>query len=97
MSYRSRAKKRRARLGQETSRREQRSKYADRHYLTIVKRACCCNRCGERLGEGAESVYRHTPKQIICLNCATVLGIKYRPSLRWERQKSDRSRPQTHG
>ena len=36
MGFKSRDKKRRARLAQSSSRREQRSKYADRHYLTIV-------------------------------------------------------------
>ncbi len=97
MSYRSREKKRQARLGQATSRNDQRSRYADRHYLTIVTRACCCNRCADRIREGGECVFRFQPKEIVCLNCATVLGIKYRPSLRWERQKSDRSRPQTRG
>ena len=34
MSFKSREKKRRARLAQTSSRREQRSKYAERHYLT---------------------------------------------------------------
>ena len=97
MGYQHRERKRRARLAQSSSRREQRSKYPDRHYLTIVSRACCCNHGGERLREGDGCVFRFQPKEILCLNCATVLGIKYRPSMRWERQKSDGSRPQTRG
>ncbi len=75
MSFKSREKKRRARLAQTSSQREQRSKYADRHSLTIVSRACCCNRCGASLRERRDDcVYRHTPMEILCLNCATVLG-----------------------
>jgi hypothetical protein len=97
MSFKSREKKRRTRIAQSGSRRGQRSRYADRHYLTIVSRAACCNRCGDRLRDGAECVYRHTPKQLLCLNCANREQIRYRPSMRWERQKSDRSRPQNRG
>ena len=74
MGYQHRERKRRARLAKSSSRREQRSKYADRHYLTIVSRACCCNHGGERLREGDECVFRFQPKEILCLNCATVLG-----------------------
>jgi hypothetical protein len=42
MSFKSREKKRQARLAQSNGRREQRASYADRHYLTIVSRAACC-------------------------------------------------------
>ena len=87
MGFRSREKKRRARLAQTSSRREQRSKYAERHYLTIVSRACCCNHGGERLREGDECVFRFEPTEILCQNCATMLGVKYRPSLHWEKSK----------
>jgi hypothetical protein len=44
MSLKSREKKRQARLAQSNGRREQRASYTDRHYLTIVSRAACCNR-----------------------------------------------------
>jgi hypothetical protein len=70
MSYKSREKKRRARIAQLSGRREQRAKFADRHYLTIVSRRACCNRCGGSLREGAECVYRHTPREILCVLCA---------------------------
>jgi hypothetical protein len=98
MGYQHRERKRRGRLAQTSSRREQRSRYADRHYLTIASRAACCNRCGGSLRDGAECVYRHTPKQILCVTCADVERISYRPSMRWERRrKSDGLRPQTRG
>jgi hypothetical protein len=85
MSYKSREKKRRARIAQLSGRREQRAKFADRHYLTIVSRRACCNRCGGSLREGAECVYRHTPREILCVLCADDKKIHYRPSMRWER------------
>ena len=74
MSFKSREKKRRAKAAQSSSQREQRSRYAERHYLTIVSRAACCNHGGERLRKGDDCVYRFEPKEILCLNCATVLG-----------------------
>jgi hypothetical protein len=90
MGYQHRERKRRARLAQASSRQEQRSKYPDRHYLTIVSRAACCNRWGGSLRDGAECVYRHTPKQIICVACADSQEIYYRPSMRWERRNRKR-------
>jgi hypothetical protein len=95
MSYKSRERKRRARLAQTSGRQKQRAEYADRHYLTIVTRPACCNRCGGSLRRDAECVFRYRPKLILCVNCADREGIRYRPSLRWERQKSDGRSPQT--
>ena len=40
-------------------------------------------------------MFRYRPKLILCVNCADREGIRYRPSLRWERQKSDGRSPQT--
>ena len=93
MSYKSREKKRRARIAQSNGRREQSSKYADRHYLTVVSRPACRNRCGGSLRDGAECVYRHTPREILCVLCADDKKIHYRPSMRWERlqRKSKRA------
>ncbi len=65
MSFKSRQKKREARIAQAKRQREQRSKYADRYYLTIVNRACCCNHGGERLRRGDECVFRFEPKAIL--------------------------------
>lgn len=91
MSYKSREKKRRARIAQASGRREQRAKFADRHYLTIVSRSACCNKCGGSLREGAECVYRHTPREILCVQCADLEQIYYRPSMRWERSQRPRN------
>ena len=91
MGYKSREKKRQARIAQASGQREQRSKYVDRYYLTIVSRAACCNRCGGALHAGAECVYRHTPREILCLDCADRMQISYRPSMRWERLQRRRT------
>ena len=85
MSFKSREKKRRAKLAIAKSRTET---MAGRHYLTVVSRHCCCNECGGSLREGREAVYRHTPKEILCKRCADRGQLKPRPSLRWEKQRS---------
>jgi hypothetical protein len=90
MSFKSREKKRQARIAQANGQREQRSKYADRHYLTIVSRSACCNKCGGSLREGAECVYQHTARTILCVVCADLERISYRPSMRWERRNRRR-------
>lgn len=88
MSYKSREKKRRAGIAIERERARTRAGANARHYLTIVSRPCCCNTigCGRSLRRGAECVYRHTPREILCVDCARRRGIAARPSLRWERQ-----------
>ena len=95
MSFKSRAKKRAAIAAQHSAQRAQREQHADRHYLTLVSRPTCCNHGGERLRKGDECVFRFQPKEILCLNCATVLGIKYRPSLGWEKRKGRPPTPST--
>ena len=85
MSYKSREKKRRRKLAIPKAEGK-----ADRHYLTIVSRPVCCNRCGGSLREGVECVYRHTPREILCLRCADLEQIYYRPSMRWERSQRRR-------
>jgi hypothetical protein len=87
MSFKSREKKRRATLAMSRSRAAHEQTMAERHYLTIVSRACCCNACGGFLRNGAECVYRHTPRAILCKPCADAQGLRYRPSIRWERQQ----------
>ena len=49
-----------------------------------------CNECGGSLRDGAECVYRHTPRQILCVTCADLARITYRPSMRWERRNRKR-------
>jgi hypothetical protein len=91
MSFKSREKKRRARIAQANGQREQRAKYADRYYLTVVSRSACCNKCGGALRKGAECVYRYTPRTILCTFCADSQSIRYRPSKSWERRNRKRS------
>ena len=90
MSYKSREKKRRAKAAISKCRSENIDTIKGRHYITIVTRACCCNHGGERLAKGDDCVFRYEPKEILCVNCATVLEIKYRPSQRWEKTKRRR-------
>jgi hypothetical protein len=70
MSFRSREKKRRAKIAVGKARAQHHDTMAGRHYLTIVSRPCCCNECGGSLREGRECVYRHTPREILCAMCA---------------------------
>lgn len=85
MSFKSREKKRRYRAATTRDRKVQRNSYPDRHYLTIVSRAGCCNDCGGSLRLGKECVYRREPREILCKNCADLRKIRYRPSRKWEK------------
>ena len=87
MSFKSREKKRAAKLAIAKSRTENKETMAGRHYLTVVSRHCCCNECGGSLQEGREAVYRHAPKEILCKQCAAVRQLRPRPSERWEKQQ----------
>lgn len=86
MSYKSREKKRAAKLAIAKSRAGS-DAMASRHYLTIVSRPACCNECGGSLRTGAECVYRFTPREILCVTCAEASKVHYRPSLRWEKSQ----------
>ena len=88
MSFKSREKKRRYKAATKRDRKVQRNSYPDRHYLTIVSRAGCCNDCGAPLRPGKECVYRREPREILCKNCADLRKIRYRPSRR--REKANR-------
>lgn len=87
MSYKSREKKRRKQIAIGNVRAKHGETMRSRHYLTIVTRDGSCNGCGKALrkGRGDEAVYRHTPREIVCLSCATERGIKWRTSRSWER------------
>ena len=89
MSYKSREKKRRKMAAINNVRAKHGETMKGRHYLTIVSRDCCCNSCGTSLRKARqdEAVYRHTPREILCLTCATKSGVQYRPSRTWERAK----------
>ncbi len=88
MSFRSREKKRKAKAARTKAR-----PHPACYYLTIVSRTCSCNKCGGRLSEGSECVYRHAPKWILHVSCARGLGLKLRPSRKWERRRQATSAP----
>ena len=85
MSFKTREKKRRRKIATANARAQHRETMAGRHYLTIVSRHACCNSCGGSLRKGRECVYRHEPREILCVECADLRRLHYRPSLRWER------------
>lgn len=60
---------------------------AARYYLTFAKRKTPCAGCGGKLETGSELVYRHEPRELLCLPCAESRGIKARPSLKWEARR----------
>jgi hypothetical protein len=86
MSFKSREKKRAARVAIAKSRARSET-MAGRRYLTIVSRHACCNDCGGSLRKGRECVYRHTPREILCVTCAQARKLHFRPSVRWERRQ----------
>ena len=88
MSFKSREKQRHRKLAITNARSKHGKTMAGRHYLTIVSRHCCCNRCGASLRAGRDDcVYRHTPREILCLGCATTEKVDYRLSRKWEWRK----------
>ena len=93
MSYRSRQKRSRSR----NAKRRNANSHPERYYLTICTRTCSCGQpgCSRQLAAGAELVYRHEPREILCVPCADRQGVKYRPSLRWEAAKGHRPPPRS--
>ena len=63
---------------------------APRWWLTIVRGATCCARCAVVLRQGSEMVYRHTPRESLCVACAQndPDARTFKPSVRWERERS---------
>lgn len=81
MSYKSRQKKRII----NASKHANREVMARRWYLTICTRDTCCARCAGVLRIGGEMVYRHTPRESLCVLCSELdSAIKPRPSTSWE-------------
>lgn len=89
MSFKSREKKRRRKLAIANARAKHGETMASRHYLTPVSMNCCCNRCGKSLRAGKDDVvYRHTPRELLCLECATAESVEYRTSRKWDARKA---------
>ena len=98
MSWKTREKKRRARMAYakvERSKREHSEETAARWFLTVASNKAACARCGAIIPVDGDMVYRHRPREWRCLPCGTRLddSKRYRTSLRWERvQRAKRQR-----
>jgi hypothetical protein len=83
MSYESRKKKRRHKRFEQKRRRAPET--AKRWFLTLAKKPGRFDCCGDGFERGAEIVFRFEPSSVHCQRCADRDGLRYRPSLRWER------------
>jgi hypothetical protein len=95
VGYRQREKKRKKVGAVAAAQRESRrtGSSAGKWWLTIVKQTTCCARHGGVLHEGTEMVYRHTPREALCVACAERdPAIRWRPSVRWEERRARRRR-----
>ena len=85
MSFKQREQKRRRRAAVITARRKSGTS-SGKWWRTIVKRDTCCARCSGILRIGREMVYRHSPREALCLSCADAApDVTARPSIAWER------------
>ena len=89
MGFKARERRRKKRAGERSRQTAARNSgsSADKWWLTPVRSKCCCNACAGILAVGRECVYRHAPREILCVRCAERRDIYYRPSLRWERER----------
>ena len=78
MGFKSRDKKRRARLAQSSSRREQRSKYADRHYLTIVSAPAVATTAASVFAKATSACSGSSPRDQV--QAVAALGEDKRPT-----------------
>jgi ribosomal protein S27E len=94
MSFQSREKKRRHKAAAKSAKHNRSSETARRWFLTLARKPGQCATCPVRFGRGAEIVYRHEPREVRCIRCATRLEDSkgYRPSLRWEKARRRQTR-----
>ena len=89
MSWRARERKRKERAARNRDRMASRRTASNGTYwLTPVRPKTCCAKCRDILNIDAEMVYCSSPRESLCVACATEARIFYRPSLRWERARS---------
>jgi hypothetical protein len=89
MGYRARERKRKKNTAQQSAQTESRrsGSAAERWWLTYVRMDCCCARCASILRRGREMVYRHMPRETLCVRCADRERVPYGLSLRAERER----------
>jgi hypothetical protein len=93
MSYRQRQKRRMKRMAANTaqSRSRETGSSKGQWWLTSATRPASCNRCGRTLRTGMDCIYRHVPREILCLLCAKDASLPYRASIGWERLRAGRA------
>jgi hypothetical protein len=92
MSYKTRERKRQAKLQTRQAVSAARAKHskgtAVKYYLRNVKHDCRCVSCGRQLKRGDEMVYRHNGAVKLCVACAEGDPlVTYVPSAHWEARK----------
>lgn len=72
---------------------------AEKWWLTPLRSKQCCARCALVIREGGDAVYRHTPREVLCVPCAEQREDSkgYRPSMRWEAARAGAPRRQPPG
>jgi hypothetical protein len=94
VSFKQREAKRKKRAALARGRVPGKPSAAERWWLTLGVRKACCARpeCRRIIAEGQEMVYRHAPREVLCVACADRERVFYRPSTRWERSRKVRVR-----
>jgi hypothetical protein len=92
MGYRQREKRRRKKKAATAAQERSRETGSAQRtwWLTFATRPASCNRCGGKLRQDREIVYRHVPCEVLCVSCARAASLSFRPSLRWERRRRAR-------
>lgn len=87
MGFKQRERKRKAKAARQGAQHKARESgsSAGKWWLTMVNEKAACNVCAGILRVGRECVYRHTPREILCVRCAEGQQLHYRPSLAWEK------------
>jgi hypothetical protein len=95
MSYESRQKRRRYKRIEAKAKRQRSSGTSGRWFLIVAKHPGRCSVCRTVLGRGDEVVYRRDGQLLRCVSCASSdpESRGFRPSLRWERAKRARVKP----
>jgi hypothetical protein len=89
MSFKSRQKKRQAKMAIRKTKRQHGDVMRTRYYRTIVKRPARCAACGKHLRVGDEMVYKHQGPVTLCIPHAdSDPYVDYTTSIRRERDRA---------